>query len=198
MKEALSIHEGELATVDDFVRFYSDDNVLRSLGNAQWFNADNVAMIIENDRPIGVLPGRARAEPIYTDTILNNFLFARYHLRPEDRMYRGLLKYLREAFIGEYNRPKLLSQIPFVNDEFWDFVDMYGLAVDENYRVCRTRMGSKLENLVLPLIAPLDLRRRVVSACCRWYDDAGRSRRDLLIGVELARMGTEDYVKCIG
>lgn len=66
------------------------------------------------------------------------------------------------------------------------------MGVEKNYEVDRGMIGE-VGSMLRCLIAPKEIRRKVVKVHCRWGNE--RARRDTLLWGELVKKGARQYLQ---
>lgn len=164
---------------------YGSQRVINALQNSSWFTSEFIAEIRANEPD----PEREGLGP-FKDRLLGDFFIAGVDPKQDNEVYLGALNYVHQRMVGEQGHPFSLEKIPFCDDEILAMAKSFGVA--ENYEVDR-RMIGQVATMLQCMIAPEEIRRKVIRVICSWGSD--RVKRDTLLWAGLVGKGVKAYLK---
>lgn len=165
---------------------YRNEKVLQALRNCNWFTPEYIQEVSSNEPE----PERKGLGP-FEDRLLGDFFLASLNLNKTDNtVYLGARVYISPIMVGSEGHPKSIKNIPFTDQEILDLAKQYG--VDKDYTVDR-RMIDREEAMIQCLIAPEEIRRKVVKIICRWGNE--KVKTDFLLWAMLTKKGVKQYLE---
>ncbi len=165
---------------------FNNDHVRQALASSDWFTPDYIIDIHNTEE----VPVREGLGP-YTDTQLQSFFDKSYKVEKGNEVYLGVRKYLCERMISPDGHPLPLHDISFADETFMAFARELGAT--ESYEVDRGMIGE-VDSGLLCLIAPEEIRRKVVKVTQDWGEGYEGRKRDVLLWSALVKRGAKAYL----
>jgi len=103
-------------------------------------------------------------------------------------VYREVRRYLYDRMFMDEGFPRPLNEIPFVDEEIRELAKKLG--VENEHEVDRSYI-YEIDPMLQCIIAPEEMRRKVVKVLCSWGSE--EARRDRLIWSQLVRKGVKSW-----
>jgi len=165
---------------------FSNAHVFDALRTSDWFTPQFIEDVHNKD----AYPLKEGLSTPFADPRLAHFFDKQFHLGKGNEAYLGVQKYVYQRMITDEDHPVPLNQIPFADKEFLTFAR--SLGVSDSYEVDRGMIGS-VDNSLLCLIAPAEIRRPVVRVTMNWGSE--NVKRDTLLWADLSRRGAQSWLQ---
>lgn len=187
------MNQGEYKTEqikDSIVQAYSDENVRVSIADCDWFNKDYILDVVANEPD-----SEYSVEEGLKDKQLVGFLQAPEQenlVKGKSDLYHQLKNYVMKRMVGSQGHPFPIGNIPFADESFLELAK--SLGANERYEVERG-MVFEVDQYLICLVAPEEIRRKVVKLCCTWGEGHDDVRRDVFLWAELVKRGAKQFLE---
>lgn len=156
--------------------------------DCDWFTLDFIEDVVANELP----PERGEEWGPFEDKLLRDFFNAEPQQREGKEVYIEACDYLSQEMVGR-QLPFSLKDIPFTDRDVLNIAEEFG--VSDNHEVERGMIGE-IGPMLQCLIAPKEIRRKVVYVVCAWGNE--EAKRDTLLWAELVKKGVKAYLESKG
>lgn len=167
------------------IRAYGNQEVIRALSGCDWFSTDFIQQVQKNEPE----PKREGLGP-FEDKLLGDFFIKGISLGKENSVYLGVNNYLYQRMVDSQAHPHSLKEIEFADTEVMRLAESMG--TDESHEFDRGMFGE-IDSLLQCLIAPVEIRNKVVKVICSWGDEEVKT--DVLLWAELVKRGAKAYIR---
>jgi hypothetical protein len=164
---------------------YQNDHVIRAFTSSDWFTPSFVEEVHVSEPE----PNRSGLGH-FEDQRLGRFFLQRLNLGRGNEVFNGANLFLTLRMASLDGHPLILRKIPFFDEEIQGYADK--LNVDDSYVFDRAN-AYEIEKGLICMIAPEDLRRKVIKVTCTWGTKEWKT--DTLLWTQLVRKGAQQYIE---
>jgi len=168
---------------------YTDYLAQYAFLNSDWFTSEYIEEVRANEP----FPERESINHPYSDpSLVRYFNESQYVTKETHPIFVGAHLYASQNMVGVQGHPFNLEEISFCDEEILHLAKSLGVKRNHNFD---RFMSFSVINGLMSIVAPPDIRRKVVHLEQSWGEGFNKRRIDVLLYSQLVRKGARRFIE---